>query len=143
MTLSSSGVFRQCGASFLIGIIFSHYFPFHISFLGIFIFLLSCLLFFYRRKSFFLFFILLSFFIGQSRYIYSFDQLNESTIKGEQLIQIETSIIAEPVLKDNYQRIIIPDIVIYTERFPRYQYGDLIRLKVEFSLLKIFVLIAR
>jgi len=131
MALSFSRVFRQCGASFLIGIIFSHYFNFHISFLGIFIFLLICLFFLciYKRKFFLLFFILLSFLIGQTRYIYSFNKLNESIVKEEQKIEIEASIIAEPILKDNYQRIIIPNRVIYTERFPRFQYGDLIRLK--------------
>ncbi|MDD3098218.1 MAG: ComEC/Rec2 family competence protein [Candidatus Pacebacteria bacterium] len=131
MTLSSSRVFRQCGASFLIGIIFSHYFPFHISFsfLSTFIFLLICFWFCYKRRSAFLFFILLSFFIGQSHYIYSFDQLNKTAIKEEQKIEVEASIITEPILKDNYQRIIIPNTVIYTDRYPLYHYGDLIRIK--------------
>jgi len=136
MTLYPSGLFRQCGASFLIGIILSRYFS---SFPGIKIFiyfflftllLLFCLHFFGKRKKFFvLALILLSLSLGGYRYFSVLTQLNKTAIVEEETIEIRAPIITEPILMENYQRIIIPKIVIYTERHPRYDYGDIIHIK--------------
>jgi len=137
MALSPSRIFRQSGASFLIGIILSHYnLSFGMSFV---IWLIIYNLFFGYQKlfSFFLerkrviiyFFILLSFLAGFWRYDYFSDKLNKLAVKEENEVEIEATIIAEPVLKDNYQRIIIPQAVIYTQTIPHYQFGDVIRIK--------------
>jgi len=67
--------------------------------------------------------------LGQYRYFSFRDKLNQSAIKEEKQIEIEAPIIAEPILKTNYQRILIPHIVINTERFPVYQYGDILKIK--------------
>lgn len=127
MTLSPSKVFRQCGASFLIGIILSHYFSLSIVFFFAF---LVFVYFYYKRKEFIvLILILLSLFLGGYRYFVVFRELKNTAITKESQIEIKAPIIAEPILKENYQRIIIPKIVIYTDRYPRYHYGDIINIK--------------
>jgi len=127
MTLSASRVFRQCGASFLIGVILSYYFSLPI------VFFFAFLIFIYflaRKKEFIvLALILLSLFLGGYRYFVVFRELKNTAITEESQIKIKAPIIAEPILKENYQRIIIPKIVIYTDRYPRYHYGDIINIK--------------
>ncbi len=127
MTLSASKVFRQCGASFLIGVILSYNFSLQaICFFAflIFIYFLS------RKKEFIvLILVLLSLFLGGYRYFVVFRELKNTAVIEEEQIEIKAPIIAEPILKENYQRIIISKIVIYTDRYPRYHYGDIINIK--------------
>ena len=125
MTPSPSRVFRECGASFLIGVVLSYYFSLSIVFF--FSFLICAYLFFQRKKLIVL--ILLSLLLGGFRYSFVFGQLKDTAITKEAQIEINAQIIAEPVLKENYQRIVIPKIVIYTDRYPRHYYGDIINIK--------------
>ena len=127
MTPFPSRMFRQCGASFLIGIVLSYYF----SLSGIFFFsFLICAYFCYKKKNFIvLILILLGLLLGGYRYFFIFRELKNTAITEEAQIEINTRIIAEPILKESYQRIIIPKIVIYTNRYPRYNYGDIINIK--------------
>lgn len=140
MTLSFSRVFRQCGASFLIGVVLSHCFSLRV--VCFFAFLI-CVYFVSRKKEFtsqnfvkqnlgwFIVFILilLSLFLGAYRYFVVFRKLENTAITKESQIKIRAPIIAEPVQKENYQRIIIPKIVVYTNRYPSYHYGDIINVK--------------
>ncbi|MFA5360362.1 MAG: ComEC/Rec2 family competence protein [Candidatus Paceibacterota bacterium] len=145
MALSPSRVFRQCGASFLIAVILSHYFSFSFV-LSLIIYSVIYILFYGRQlssllrkeRSIILFLILLSFSLGQFRYFSFVDELNKSAVKEEKQVEIEASTVREPILKTNYQRIIIPNIVIYTERFPVYQYGDTLKIKGKIEPLKGF-----
>ncbi len=73
--------------------------------------------------------VLLSLFLGGYRYFVVFRELKNTAIIEEEQIEIKAAIIAEPIFKENYQRIIIPKIVIYTDRYPRYHYGDIINIK--------------
>jgi len=133
MTLSYSRVFRQCGASFLIGVALSHFFnsSFFLQVICFFAFLI-CTYFINRKKEFIvLILVLLSLFLGGYRYSVVFRELKDTAIIEEAQMNIKAPIIAEPVLKENYQRIIIPKIVIYTDRYPRYHYGDIINIKGE------------
>ncbi len=127
MTLSASKVFRQCGASFLIGVILSYYFSLSVVFFFAF---LLCVYLYYKRKEFIvLILVLLSLFLGGYRYFVVFRELKNTAIVEEVQIEIKAPIIAEPILKENYQRIIISKIVIYADRYPRYHYGDIINIK--------------
>lgn len=127
MTLSASKVFRQCGASFLIGIILSYCFS--LQAICFFAFLIG-IYYISRKKEFIvLVLILLSLFLGAYQYFVVFRELKNTAIIEEAQMEIKDSIIAEPILKENYQRIIIPKIVIYTDRYPRYHYGDIINIK--------------
>ncbi|MDD5760446.1 MAG: ComEC/Rec2 family competence protein [Candidatus Pacebacteria bacterium] len=144
MTLSPSRVFRQCGASFLIALILSRYLPFSF-FLSLIIYSVIYILFSGRQLSssrkqrfLILFLVLLSFSLGQYRYFSFVDKLNKSAIKEAKQVEMEASIISEPVLKTNYQKILVPNIVIYTERFPVYQYGDKLKIKGKLEPLKEF-----
>jgi len=130
MTFSPSRVFRQCGASFLIGIALSYFVnpSFLLQTVCFFAFLI-CAYFINRKKLIVLILVLLSLFLGAYRYFVVFKELQNTAIVEEAQIEIKTPIIAEPVLKENYQRIIIPKIVIYTDRYPRYHYGDIINIK--------------
>lgn len=131
MTLSASRVFRQCGASFLIGVILSYFTNSSFSLQAICFFaFLICAYFFVRKKEFIvLILVLLSLFLGGYRYFVVFRELKNTAIIEEEQIEIKAAIIAEPIFKENYQRIIIPKIVIYTDRYPRYHYGDIINIK--------------
>ena len=137
MTLSLSGIFRQSGASFFIGIILRH---FHFSFrFSLATWFVITVFFFYSQKLSFnkfnkklliaCFFVLLSFLVGFWRYDNCLNKLNDFAIKEKEEISIEARIIVEPILKNNYQRIIIPYLAIYTEKMPRYHYGDIIQIK--------------
>ncbi|RLG10982.1 hypothetical protein DRN69_08330 [Candidatus Pacearchaeota archaeon] len=131
MTLSHSRVFRQCGASFLIGVALSRFVnsSFFLQAICFFAFLI-CAYFINRKKEFIvLILVLLSLFLGGYRYFVVFRELKDTAIIKEAQINIKAPIIAETVLKENYQRIIIPKIVIYTDRYPRYHYGDIINIK--------------
>jgi len=131
MTLSHSKVFRQCGASFLIGVVLSYFVnpSFFLQAICFFAFLI-CAYFINRKKEFIvLILVLLSLFLGAYRYFVVFRELENTAILEEAQIEIKAPIIAEPVLKENYQKIIIPKIVIYTDRYPRYHYGDIINIK--------------
>ncbi len=127
MALSHSRAFRQCGASFLIGVILSYYFSLQV--ICFFAFLIF-IYFLVRKKEFtVLILVLLSLFLGGYRYFIIFRELKNTAIIEEAQIEIKAPIIAEPILKENYQRIVIPKIVIYTDRYPRYHYGDIINIK--------------
>ena len=127
MTSFPSRMFRQCGASFLIGIVLSYYFSLSIVFFFSF---LICIYLRFRRKEFIvLILILLSLLLGGYRYSSVFRELKNTAIIEEAQIEINARIIAEPILKESYQRIVIPKIVIYTNRYPRYNYGDIINIK--------------
>jgi len=127
MTLSPSRMFRQCGASFLIGIVLSYYFSLWVIF---FLAFLICIYFCFKKKEFIvLILILSSLLLGGYRYFLVFRELKNTAITEEAQIEIKAQIIAEPILKEDYQRIIIPKIVIYTDRYPRYNYGDIINIK--------------
>ena len=127
MTSFPSRMFRQCGASFLIGIVLSYYFSLSVVFFFAF---LICVYLCYKRKEFIvLILILLSLLLGGYRYSFVFRELKNTAIIEEARIEINARIIAEPILKESYQRIVIPKIVIYTDRYPRYNYGDIINIK--------------
>lgn len=127
MTSSPSKVFRECGASFLIGIVLSYFFPLSIVFFCAF---LICIYLCFKKKEFIvLILILLSLLLGGYRYSIAFRELENTAIIEEAQIEINAPIIAEPILKESYQRIVIPKIVIYTDRYPRYNYGDIINIK--------------
>ncbi|MDD3491460.1 MAG: ComEC/Rec2 family competence protein [Candidatus Pacebacteria bacterium] len=136
MTLSLSSLFRESGASFLMGIVLSHLgLSLEISFV---LWLSVCVLVLnnqklsqvgFKKKILVCFFIFLSFLMGFWRESSFSDKLNKSAIKNTQEIEIEAMIVAEPVLKDEYQRIIIPNVVIYAEKIPRFQFGDIIRIE--------------
>jgi competence protein ComEC len=127
MTLSASKVFRQCGASFLIGVILSYYFSLQV--ICFFAFLILIYFLCAKKEFIVLILVLLSLFLGTYRYFVVFRELKNTAIIEEAQIEIKAPIIAEPILKENYQRIIIPRIVIYTDRYPRYHYGDIINIK--------------
>ena len=127
MALSHSRVFRQCGASFLISVVLSYFSSFYV--ICFFAFLI-CIYFLSKKEKFIvLVLILLSLFLGGYRYFVVFRELKNTAITEEAQIEINAQIISEPILKENYQRIIIPKIVIYTNRYPRYHYGDIISIK--------------
>ena len=131
MALSHSRVFRQCGASFLIGVILSYFTNSSFSLQAICFFaFLICIYCIGRKKEFpVLILVLLSLSLGGYRYLVVFKELKNTAIIKEAQIEIEASIIAEPILKENYQRIVIPKIVIYTDRYPSYHYGDIINIR--------------
>ena len=127
MTSFPSRMFRQCGASFLIGIVLSYYFSLSVVFFSAF---LICVYLCYKRKEFIVLILILSgLLLGGYRYSSVFRELKNTAIIEEAQIEINARIIAEPILKESYQRIIIPKIVIYTDRYPRYNYGDIINIK--------------
>ncbi|MDO9580767.1 MAG: ComEC/Rec2 family competence protein [Bacteroidales bacterium] len=127
MTSFPARMFRQCGASFLIGIVLSYYFSLSVVFFFAF---LICVYLCYKRKEFIvLILILSSLLLGGYRYSSIFRELKNTAITEEAQIEINARIITEPILKESYQRIVIPKIVIYTDRYPRYNYGDIINIK--------------
>ena len=127
MALSHSRVFRQCGASFLIGVVLSYFSSFYV--ICFFAFLICIYFLSKKEKLTVLILILLSLFLGGYRYFVVFRELKNTAITEEAQININAQIISEPILKESYQRIIIPKIVIYTNRYPRYHYGDIISIK--------------
>lgn len=156
MTLSRSRVFRQCGASFLVGVFLSYFISLYfsssfilwlrflsLSILVFWVFIIGCFYIFKKKKTaFFLDFnndyfsrliiltlILLSALLGAYRCYSVLRQQQGTAIKTQEQIEIIAPIIREPVLRENYQQIIVPQLVIYTDKYPHYHYGDIVKIK--------------
>lgn len=104
------------------GVVAAHFVPFSAVVLAVFLFGVCSL--WLRRKRLAIFLILISLLAGGCRHEIVFRRLENIAVQKEELVTIQGKIAAEPVQKEDYQRLIVPPAVIYTDRYPRYRYGD-------------------
>jgi len=129
--LSPARIFRYGGVAFLVGVASAHFCSFSVSFFFLFFLFLLLVFFslFKRKEAIIICLFLFSFFLGIYRWqsIFSFWQRQISPLQGN--ITLRAVIRKEPLRKENYQKIVIPPVEIYLERYPSYHYGDVVEVK--------------
>jgi len=129
--LSPARIFRYGGVAFLIGISSAHFWFSNISFLLLFFLFLLLIFFslFKQKEAIIICLFLFSFFLGIYRWqnVFSFWKKQSSLLQGN--ITLRAIIKKEPLRKENYQKIIIPPLEIYLEKYPSYHYGDIVEVK--------------